>query len=169
MNSNISNDFEQQSVVRNLDFLLRTEELQVVLMASDFAKEPLTETVLFLAKQLQEIYQRRFLVLDFGEMYKGKNSNYQNINELEVIKDNSEMSTSKLKIYIEECRKHYDQVFIIPHIKLNREESTLPSIDYDGAIILRTKKSSNPTSKKVITNKILDAQINIKAIMDIGV
>lgn len=169
MNSSISNDFEQQSVVRNLDFLLRTEELQVVLIASDYAKEPLTETVLYLAKQLQAIYQRRFLVLDFGDLYKNSDSSYQNINELEVIKDNAETNISKLKIYIEECRKHYDQVFIIPHIKLNREETTLPSLDYDGAILLRTKKSSNPTSKKVITNKILDAQVKIKAILDIGV
>lgn len=168
MISSISQDFDQQSVVRNLDYLLRKDNLELILVATDFPKEPLVKTSLFLAESLQSVYDRKVLVIDFGESTNIKSPLYQNINELDVVLEDSKVDLAKLKIYVEECRKHYDQVLVLPHIKLNREETVLPSLSYDGAIVLRTKTSLSPTTKKIITNKIQDSQITIKALLDVG-
>lgn len=164
-----SNEFETQTVVRNLDFLLRKDNLQLILFACDFPKEPLVNSVVYLANSLQEIYQRKVLVLDFGEDHSISSNNYQNLNELDVVLNNGIIDEAKLKIYIDECKKHYDQILVTPHIKLNREETILPNCNFDGAIVLRSKRSTNPANKNVITNKIIDAQIKINALLDVGV
>lgn len=161
-------NFSEFQVIRNLDYLLRTHSDQVYLISCDYSSEPLLKATNYLADNLISIYGKKILVLDFNEAMTSDFSFYQNLKELSEVKKDDEIDEHKLNIYLEECKKHYEFIFVLPHIKLNIEESKLPALKVDSALILRTSHSIGPHKKKYMTQLIQDAQIKINGIIDLG-
>lgn len=162
-------EYSVHTVVRNLDFLLRKTEDKVILVAADYPREPLLQSTVSLVEGLVDIYKRNIMILDFNESNKKDCLFYHNLKDLDLIKTSGVLDEVKLKIYIEECKKHYQNILVLPHIRRNREKTQLPNIDFDSSIIMRSSKSISEYSKNVVTKKVIDSQIKVRAIVDMGI
>tara|TARA_Y100000768_G_scaffold76932_2_gene54458 strand:+ start:10579 stop:11112 length:534 start_codon:yes stop_codon:yes gene_type:complete len=161
-------DFLASEVVRNMDFVLRNQSERTYLITADYAKEPLKASAVYLARELNKTYGHNILVLDFNPAQSDSSADYTNISTLDFLPSQPNEQERELKIYQNECLKHYDFIFALPHVKLQTEKSSLPLLDLEAAFILRSKSSLLPTSKKILTHMIQDAQLKIAGIVAIG-
>lgn len=168
MNLAQESDFLASEVIRNLDFVLRKNTDRTYFFTTDYPKEPLKESVIYLTNELKKFYGHKILVLDFNPGNADLSVDYTNISSLDFLPSSLNEQEKELHIYQNECLKHYDYIFVLPHIKLQIEKSSLPLMNLEAAIILRSNKSITPTSKKIMTNTVLDAQIKIAGTVFVG-
>lgn len=161
-------NFLASEVVRNMDFVLRSQSERTYLITADYAKEPLKDCAVYLARELNMTYGHKILVLDFNPLQTDSSSNYTNISSLDFLPTQPSEQERELKIYQKECLKHYNFIFALPHVKLQSENSNLPLLDLEAAFILRSDSSLSPTSKKIMTHMIQDAQLKIAGILAVG-
>ncbi|MBA2404093.1 MAG: hypothetical protein H0V66_04925 [Bdellovibrionales bacterium] len=170
------------NLAKNIDYALRIHKAKYVLVASDSSGEGKS---LFLSKctpVLTQIYSKKVLIYDcqterndlLEKTLSPSKSNYQFITETETagldylhgddlsfakgLPEDEKAST--LLAHFTEMTKDYDVVFINMKTLKRAEKTTLPVLPIDGAILVRSPKSSKE-KERYITNELTDREIPI--------
>jgi hypothetical protein len=163
--SNLNAEEQSLEIIKNLDLRLRMTNSKVIFVVSDKKDEGTIHFISECVTKLSDIYARKVFVLDFSNISnfekQSLNLTYANISELDFLDEKNESENEKrINSYIQELLKNYDNIFVNTQTLNNSENTKLPSLKVDSAIIVRSQKSLN--SKKLpITDEILDRKIPI--------
>lgn len=150
----IGADSQSVQVLKNIDFLLRTQKIKTVLITADYPEESHRELAISIKNQLQAVYGHKIYLLDLA-------------NESKKMGLEFELSDStNTKIFLDELSKHNDYIFIVHNVHKNIMTTVLPEFDIDSALIVRSCKSIGLNKSRYITNLMKDADISILGIVE---
>lgn len=150
----IKSDSDSLQVLKNIDFILRTQRPKTVLITADYPEENHANIAESLTTQLSSIYRTKIYLMDLS------------LEEKEL--DFNLNDPAQAQIYLDELLKHNDYIFIIQNVNKNITTSKLPEFDVDAALIVRTDKSIGINKSRFITNLIVDADIKILGLIQGG-
>lgn len=175
-------DKQLHNLIKNMDYILRSNRAKFVLVASDFQKEGKSTFLTATLPGLAELYERRILVYDCQKerndllekrMAPGGSEHqfirktgvpgldYLHADDLTFLKAQHESNRlSSQMAYFNEVAKEYDSVFINIKTSKKADESLIPVLPLDGAIIVRSSKSVKK-EKKALTTLLEQREIPI--------
>lgn len=164
-NSELITDSRSLQLLKNIDFCLRTHTAKTIAMACDYPEEKHGELAQSLVQDLMSIYDRKIFVLDMRLQGSALSDGlkYQAIRDLDFDFNDSK----QMEIYLDELSKHNEHIFIILNINKNIEATRLPEFSFDGAFIVRSKKSIGPNKSRYVTNLLKDADIPLLGLIQV--
>ena len=154
---------ENVEVLKNLDFISRAKKIKKILFSSDYFDENRVEVALELAKRFEAVYGRECAVVDLGESnyMTDLNVEYQNAREFEWLLSGDELNDRKLDTHLRNLEERYALTFVIQDVKRNAKTTSLPEVEVDGAIVIRSDRSVGPRKSRHVTNMLKDANIPV--------
>ena len=128
-------------VLRHLDFLCRKKSVKTLLFSSEHHDEGHFQVALELSIQFQDVYGIQAAIMDLRS--EGGQSNFNLKHRFNVLSDKNDM------------------VFVVQDVKRNSQHTTLPELDLDGAVIVRSNRSVGMAKKRYVTNLIKDANLPV--------
>lgn len=175
-------DKQLHHLVKNMDYILRSNRAKFVLVASDFQQEGKSTFLASTLPVLAELYDRKVLVYDCQKerndllekrMAPGVSEHqfirktdvpgldYLHAGDLTFLENQKEDDRLNSQMaYFNEVAKEYDSVFINIKTSKKADESAIPALPLDGAIIIRSSKSLK-NEKKDLTTLIEQREIPI--------
>ncbi len=166
-------DNQLHNLVKNIDYVLRSRRAKFILVASDFQQEGKSAFLASTLPVLAELYERKVLIYDCQKerndllekrMAPGGSEHqfirktgvpgldYLHASDLTFLKNQQEAERlSSQMAYFNEVAKDYDTVFINIKTAKKADESTIPALPMDGAIIIRSSKSVKKEKKDFTT------------------
>jgi len=157
-----------EGIATKINYLISSSDSKTLLVYSDNKSEGKTTAILSIAPVMRSLYQRRVLILDHS------NKATDDLEKLLVTQDFDDNFVSKTKfsgvdfirqstlddksISLEHLEEYYDLVLVNTTNYRDETKVSIPTIKYDGALLVRTNKS--------LGNKM---GINSKNVLDINI
>ncbi len=166
MNVDASGMTPLNTIVRNLDFVLRDRSAKTIVVLSELPGEGKTTFVATVIPQLSKTYKRKILVLDCG----AKTTRIEGVDYLSLQETNRLKGTSPLeqlvavRTIIAEVEADYDNIFIDMPIPARAGTLVLPDVAIDGAVMVRSYDSIDAGAHDV-SDLLLDKKIPVLGVV----
>jgi hypothetical protein len=180
IHTNSAETLELHGLAKNIDYTLRLSKAKSVLVASDLELEGKSTFLKECLPILAGLYEKKVLVYDcqdademfdislnkeehdqFIQSTHIPNLDYINEKNLFFLKHLSGAEAmSAISSYFNEVSKDYDVVFVNMKTLRRAQNTKIPAVPLDGAIIVRSTKSMGKIQKHV-TEELRDRQIPI--------
>lgn len=143
MNVDASGMTPLNTIVRNLDFVLRDRSAKTIVVLSELPGEGKTTFITTVVPKLSSTYKRKILVLDCAPTpTRIEGVDYLSLQEMSRLKDLSAMEQLvAMKAVIAEVEADYDNIFIDMPIPARAGTLMLPEVSIDGALMVRSYDS----------------------------
>jgi len=161
----MSNQEALHELAKNLDYSLRVSGAKKVLIASDRQGEGKTTFANNCLPLLSKLYNRK--VLFITDQSANAIDGIDNLSSKDFSFLNGltkEEADTKRESYLSELSKSYDAVFLDSTTLKRSEKTKLPLIQPDGAVLVRSKTTVG-TSRKPVTDEIIDREIPVIGIV----